>query len=247
VELDWSTFLLEIVNVLVLVWLLKRFLFRPVMKVIEDRKAAIAKTLADATRVQTEAESARERYEQRLVTWNDEQAKSRVQLQEELAAERQRRLAALQKELEREHEQASVREAQRTKEFVRQTEAAAILQAAQFAGSLLSRIAGPELERKLVEASVEDVSRLSPQQVEVVKGSLPPGTRARITTAFPLDEATRNRLAKGVEKMLGRTVEWEFGEDPALIAGVRISLGGWVLRGNLQDELKWFAEEEVYG
>jgi F-type H+-transporting ATPase subunit b len=110
VELDWSTFLLEIVNVLVLVWLLKRFLFRPVMKVIEDRKAAIAKTLADATRVQTEAESARERYEQRLVTWNDEQAKSRVQLQEELAAERQRRLAALQKELEREHEQASVRE-----------------------------------------------------------------------------------------------------------------------------------------
>jgi F-type H+-transporting ATPase subunit b len=62
-----------------------------------------------------------------------------------------------------------------------------------------------------------------------------------------LDEATRNRLAKGVEKMLGRTVEWEFGEDPALIAGVRISLGGWVLRGNLQDELKWFAEEEVYG
>jgi F-type H+-transporting ATPase subunit b len=247
VELDWSTFLLEIVNVLVLVWLLKRFLFRPVMKVIEERKAAIAKTIADADRIQEEAASAREQYEQRLLKWEDEQTRARAQLQEEIAAERQRRLAALQKDLDREQEQASVRAAQRTKEFVRQTEAAAILQAAQFAGSLLGRVAGPDLEGKLIEAAMEDVSRLSAQQADSVKAALPPNARARVTTAFPLDDPTRRRLVTTVEGLLGRPVEWEFGEDSRLVAGLRISLGAWVLRGNLEDELKWFAEEGVNG
>ncbi len=38
-ELNWSTLLLEIVNFLVLVWILKRFLYRPVLQVIEERRS----------------------------------------------------------------------------------------------------------------------------------------------------------------------------------------------------------------
>ena len=47
-ELDWTTFILELVNFVVLVWILNRFLYRPVMNVIDQRKAAIQRTLAEA-------------------------------------------------------------------------------------------------------------------------------------------------------------------------------------------------------
>ena len=35
---DWTTLLLQTVNLLVLVWLLQRFLFRPVMAIIAERR-----------------------------------------------------------------------------------------------------------------------------------------------------------------------------------------------------------------
>jgi F-type H+-transporting ATPase subunit b len=51
VELDWMTFVLEVINFLVLIWILNRLLYRPLMNVIAQRKAAIQKTLADAEEV----------------------------------------------------------------------------------------------------------------------------------------------------------------------------------------------------
>ncbi len=59
-ELDWSTFLLQIINFLVLVWILNRFLYQPVMKVIAERKAAVEKTLADSERARAEARALRD-------------------------------------------------------------------------------------------------------------------------------------------------------------------------------------------
>ena len=246
-ELDWSTFLLEIVNVLVLVWLLKRFLYRPVMTVIEERKVAIAKTVAEATRLQNEASALKEQYDRRLVGWEQEREKARVQLQEEIAAERHRRLTVLQADLEKERQQATVRESQRIKDVARQAEALALSQGAQFTASLLSRVAGPELETKLIDAIMEDWSRLPQHQVDAIRSALPANARGRVTTSFPLEQESRDGLVKKVEGRLDRTFEWEFVQDQNLLAGLRISLGGWVLRGNLQDELKIFADSGIGG
>lgn len=246
-ELDWSTFLLEIVNVLVLVWLLKRFLFRPVMKVIEDRKAAIAKTVAEANQSQSEAKALQMQYEQRLVDWEREKDKARTRFQEELTAERQRRLAALQVELEKEREQASARASQQIREMARQAESTAIEHGTRFATTLLGRLVGPDLEAKLIDVAMEDFSHLDPDRVEAIKTALPTNAHARVTTAFPLTPAARDRVIQAIQRRLDRTVTWEFVEDAGLLAGLRVSLGAWVLRGNLQDELSTFAEDKTCG
>lgn len=246
-ELDWTTFLLEIVNVLVLVWLLKRFLYQPVMTVIEERKAAVEKTLADAHRLQNEGKVLREQYEQRLVAWEKEKEQLRARLTEEITEERKRRLAVIQAELQQERDHASSRDRHRAKEIVRQAEATAVLQGAQFAAAFLSRISGPELEAKLVDASLDDLANLPQGQLEAVRANLPATVQGRITTAFPLESSSRSRVVKQVEALFDRTVTWEFIEDRELMAGLRVSLGGWVLRGNLQDELKFFAESGANG
>ena len=49
-QLDWSTFILEILNFLILVWILKRFLYKPILTMIAERKAAIEQTLATSER-----------------------------------------------------------------------------------------------------------------------------------------------------------------------------------------------------
>ncbi len=246
-ELDWSTFLLEIVNVLVLVWLLKRFLYRPVMTVIEERKAAIAKTVADAQRVQKEAQALQDRYDQRLVEWDKEKDQVRMQLQEEIAAERRQRLAALQVEIEKAREQHAARDSQQMKETIRQAEATAIAHGTRFAATLLARIATPELEGKIIDAALEDLAKLPPNQVDAMTSSLPANARGRVTTAFPLEPSRRDRLVSQVEELGRQRFEWEYAEDQELLAGLRVSLGGWVLRCNLKDELQFFAESESNG
>ena len=57
--IDWFTIGAQILNFLVLVWLLKRFLYQPVLDAIDKREKRIAATLADAAA--SKAQAAKER------------------------------------------------------------------------------------------------------------------------------------------------------------------------------------------
>ena len=51
-SIDWVTVLAQIANFLVLLWLLKRFLYRPILNGIDAREAAIAQRISDADAAQ---------------------------------------------------------------------------------------------------------------------------------------------------------------------------------------------------
>ena len=54
-HIDWWTLALQTVNVLVLIWILARFFFRPIMDVVAKRQAAADRLLADADAARKEA------------------------------------------------------------------------------------------------------------------------------------------------------------------------------------------------
>jgi len=62
---DWATLALQTVNVLVLLWLLRRFLFRPVADIIAKRKDAAERLLADAAAARDQAKAEAEQAAQR--------------------------------------------------------------------------------------------------------------------------------------------------------------------------------------
>jgi len=51
--IDWFTVVAQVVNFLILVWLLKRFLYRPILNAIDAREKRIATKLADAAAKRT--------------------------------------------------------------------------------------------------------------------------------------------------------------------------------------------------
>ena len=97
-EFDWTTVILEMLNFLVLIWLLKRFFYRPVQAVIEKRRAASEKILTDADARHREADALKGDYEQRLAQFAKERELAMAKLDEEIAVERERRLAAVELE-----------------------------------------------------------------------------------------------------------------------------------------------------
>lgn len=247
-EFDWTTFVLEIINFLVLVWILQRFLYKPVANAIARRKAEIDKSLADARAAQAEAEALKHQYENRLADWNQEKEKARAQLLEEIDAERIRSLTTLQASLEKERGKNRVLEQRRAVELRRSVEQVVLGKGTQFVARLLSRIACAELEGKMREAVLEDLQHLSEKELQ---GLRTPGQQAdskiRVASGYPMRQEERDSLAQALSRLIGKQVACEFAQDPELIAGLRITLGPWVLQANVQDELKFFAEAARHG
>jgi F-type H+-transporting ATPase subunit b len=243
VELNWSTFVLEIINFLVLVWILKRFLYKPILGVIEQRRRGIQDTLAHAESLRREAESLREQYERRLADWETERQQAREALVGEIDADRRQRIQALEAELSQTREREQVVEERRREEATRKTEQQAMMQAATFASRLLSATACPEVENRLVDLVVDELSGLSAERLSSLRAAWQrPPEEILVTSGFDLATDTRRRLEQALTALAGAAVPFRYEQSEDLLAGLRIVIGAWVLRANLQDELAAFAE-----
>lgn len=242
-ELNWSTFVLEIVNFLVLVWILKRFLYKPVLEVIARRRAGIEQTLAEARQQQADAQQLKADYEGRLDQWDRERIQARQSLDSELEQERTRARAALQAELEQQREKARVSEARRSDDVRRRTEEAALAQGASFATRLLEQAAGAEVEARLIELLLSELGDLPDERLATLRNhwAVAPQTIV-VTTAFPLAEPQQRRLEQAIADATGLDAPVQFERDATLLAGANIVAGPWILGANLRDELRGFAE-----
>lgn len=242
-ELDWSTIVLEIVNFLVLVWILKRFLYKPVLDVIAKRRAGIEEMIARAETTSATAESLKQQYEGRLADWERERAAARAGLRAELDAERNRLMAELQADIAQEREKARVAEERRLAEAQRRNEQIALAQSAVFAAKLLKPLAGPELDRGLAALTLSGLSGMPAEMFEALRRGAPEGTaEGEVASARPLDAALREGIDAALRKIFGAKLRCRHSEDASLVAGLRISVGAWVFSGNIRDELKGFAE-----
>ena len=242
-ELDWTTFVLEIINFLVLVWILQRFLYRPVMNVVAQRRAAISQSLQEAQATQQQATELKAQYENRLADWQQERETARKQLGDEIETERQKLMAQLQTELAEQHRKEQVLAARRDENLLREARQQAQVLSEQFAAKLLSRVAGPAVEGRLLEMLLEDLASLA----EAQRKSLAAAQRdnqapVQVISAFPLNNAQRQGLSAAMQKTLGMAINCEFREDPALLAGVGIHIGAHYLQANLKEELRFFGD-----
>jgi len=241
VEMNWSTFVLEIINFLVLVWILKRFFYKPVLEVIARRKAGIEKTLAEAKTFRAEAEKLREQYQSRVAEEEQERQMARETLSREIEAERARRMAELQTVLAQEREKIRVAEERRKLDAMRKMEETALVHGARFATCLLKETAGRETEARLAELVVAELDQLPAERLAALRGSDGMSREeAVVASAFPLSDDLRLRLRQSLATIAGREVRLRFEQNSELLAGLEITLGAWVLGANIRDELKGF-------
>jgi len=241
-QIDTTSFILQLVNFAVLVWILHRFLYRPVLAAIDRRRAAIDKTMSDAKSVREDAERLRGQFEGRLADWERERVKARSALESELTALRGKGLADAAQAVERERDRLAALQAKREADWKRDTEQRALDQAAAFASRLLERIADHALDERLVEVFAEDLSGWPPERIDLLaEAARAAGGRVSVRSARALPDAARARLARTLSERLRIECRPEYAVDAALIAGVSVAVGPWVLQANLRDELRAFS------
>jgi F-type H+-transporting ATPase subunit b len=242
-ELNWSTFLLEIFNFLVLVWILKRFLYQPVLDVITRRRVKIEDQLAEARQLHTDSDALKQQYEHRLSDWEQERQTAMEKLQDELEETRQKQLANLKSEIAREEEKTQVIRSRQNKQAILEIEKQALQQGAQFASRLLAEASGPELESRLFDLLLTDLAALSADQVSELSNKWgEPPEHILVTSAYPLPDDRRHRLEDILSKVTGLASPVHYEQDTALIAGLHITINAWALQLNVRDELQGFIE-----
>ncbi|MFD2234535.1 hypothetical protein [Phaeospirillum tilakii] len=214
-SLDWSTLALQTVNFLVLVWLLQRFLYRPVLAAIDRRRAAAteaAERAAAAERRGLEAEAA---WQARTRTLEAEAAE-RIAAAE---AEGQRRAASMLAEarIEADRLTAAARAAIAAE---RKAAGAALAEhaarvAATLAGRLLAAVAPGVGAAPFLTLLEQRLAALDPaERARFAEGG------ARVETAPPLSAAEAEAWRRRLAPHLGAV---EFVATPELIAGARIA------------------------
>jgi len=241
-QLDLTSFVLELINFAVLVWILHRFLYKPVLAAIDRRRAAVEQSLAQARTARDEAAALKSQVEQRLASWERERAEAKGKLAAELAAQRDKALAETARAAEQERARLAALQARQELERRSADERRALEQAAGFAARLLERVSGPELDARLIELLAADLGALPREGLEqLAKAARAAGGSVAVQSAHPLSQAARTRLEQALSESLGVECRAQYAVDQTLVGGVRVALGSWLLQADLADELGFFS------
>ena len=234
---DLWTLGFQAVNVLVLIWLLHRFFWKPVAAMITTRQAAAETLLEEAGAKRTEAETALA-----------EIAGTRA----ELAAERDAMLAKARKDAEAAHD-TLLTEARAEVETLHETAKSARVRAAEtlktsaihdaqglaitIAGQLAARLDGPATDAAFLGWLVEGLAALpEPERTALADVEL------EVVSATDQGSPAQDRIAKAISNVLGVPSSLTFRTDPALIAGHELHAPHFSLRNSWQADLARIAE-----
>jgi F-type H+-transporting ATPase subunit b len=253
-ELNWTTFLLEIFNFLILVWILKHFFYRPLQAAIARRQAAIEERVEAARKMQEDAKQLQQTYEHDLADIAQKRDQAWQELQRELRDERKKKQKELADALQQQRQKAEVIEQREVGEVRRQQQKRALQQGSRFATRLLEDCAGPELQARLLALTLDSLRKLPQDQLAALRQQVAGSRGAEnetvpapvmVASAFTLSAQDRTQVEQTLADILQHKVHCDFSEDVSLIAGLNIAIGPWVLGANVRDELQGFAALEL--
>lgn len=226
---DWFTLAAQLLNFALLLVLLRVFLYRPVLDLMDERERRTAAPLNEARRLADEAAAERQALRRDREAFERELAERREAALHEAEVQRAQRLGEIEREI------AELRAA---------AAAAVERDVGRVVDALIARIADlvvDEIRRTLASVAGAELDPPAWARFEERLRALPADERnnlaeaaqgeVRVVTARPLDAATADAARSALRELLGaRSVR--FDTDPALLLGVALEAGGLRLDGS---------------
>lgn len=236
--IDWFTVAAQIVNFLILVWLLKHFLYGRILRAIAARESRLAATLADAESKQKEAAEQLSHYQAKVHELEHQQeqliaeARLDAEKQHNELVERARQHAA---SLEAEWDADLNRERDAFLLDLRRRAAAEILALARRA---VADLACVDLQQCAVRVFLEKIHDLDRETCQKLgKGEL------LIRTAVDLPEETRASIEQNLQLQMERPVILRYERAPGIGLGIELRGNGWRIGWNSESYLETLDED----
>ncbi len=244
--IDWFTLIAQLLNFLILAWLLKRFLYHPIVTALDAREKKIASELQHATDVEQEAKKSMSEWKQK----NDELEKQRMQLMQQAAKEADDKKAELLIDARKEYENLRTRleESLHNDQKNLQQEIIGRISTEVFsiAEKVLSELADVSLEDCVVKIFCERLQKIEKADIGAMtelftQSNHPPIIRS----VFTMTPENCERVKKTMMEVFGIDSDIVFETDADLISGIELSMNGHSISWNIKaylDELNVTAE-----
>jgi len=233
--IDWFTVGAQILNFVVLVWLMKRFLYAPILAMIDAREKLIAGELADAKTKEADAETQRSTFEQKNQEFDKQRSALLAKATDDANAEKKRLLAEAAKAADT---MASTRRDSLTSEvktMIKSVRRRTQDEVFAISRKALSDLATTSLEERMADVFTRRLRGMDAASREALGAALKAG--AVVRGAFELPAAQQSAIQTALNETFSAAVPLRFETAPELIGGIELVAGGQKVGWSIEEYL----------
>jgi F-type H+-transporting ATPase subunit b len=236
--IDWFTIGAQALNFLILVWLMKRYLYKPILHAIDEREKRIAMELADADAKKAEAKQERDEFQQKNEKFDQQRAMLLSQATDEAKAERQRLLD----EAREEADTLSAKRQETLRFDANNLNQAISRQAKQEVFSIvrktLTDLASVTLEERMGEVFTRRLREMDDHSKEILGEALKKSSSpALVRSMFDLPVEQRAAIQNVLSETFSTEIQVQFETSPDLVSGIELTTNGQKLAWSIADYL----------
>jgi F-type H+-transporting ATPase subunit b len=235
---DWFTIVAQALNFLILVWLMKRFLYKPVLDAIDEREKRIATELANADAKKAEAQKEHDEFQHKNTEFDQQRAALLSKATDEARAEGQRLLEEARKaavDISSKRQEALKNEEQTLHQAIRQRTQQEVFAIARKA---LQDLATVSLEERLGEVFTRRLRELNGKAKEALGEAIKTASDpAVVHSTFDLPAEQRAAIQNALNETFSAEVRVQFETAPDLIGGIELTTNGQKVAWSIADYL----------
>ncbi|HLS29577.1 MAG TPA: hypothetical protein VK021_01840 [Flavobacteriaceae bacterium] len=245
-EINWFTVIAQIINFLILVWLLKRFLYKPVLNAIDEREKKIASRLADAATKKVEAKREQELFRKKNEVFDRERSAKMQKVHDQANSEKQRlfdearkEFTALRSKLKTSFKEKEQEIMDKLKKKTRDTVFA-------ITGKTLSDLANADLEKQILNVFIKKIENLNETDKTKFTNALKDNDAPIIVkSVFELSATSRQELEKAIEEIIGKQSDFQYLRKSKLVSGIELEVASYQLSWNIESYLDLLKKDSI--
>lgn len=245
-EVNWFTLVAQIVNFVILLFLLQRLLYRPVVKAMEEREQKIAKRMEEAEQKRNEADEKLQQYQERSKELEKEYDKRLADIQAEIEKRRKELIQEAQNEVneKKRNWQTALKEEQES--FLNQLRQWLVRETVEITRHALKDLAETKVEQRMIEMFISRIRSLEPEMKTEISKSIQESEKPIvISSAFDLLEEQQNQIVDTIQKeySVDDNFKTDFKISADLIAGIEIQIDDHRMSWSIRDYLTGLEEQ----
>lgn len=237
-RIDWLTVTAQIVNFLVLVWLLKRFLYGPIVRAMDGREQRIKDRLREAEHTKREAEEQARAYRDQKQALAQQQEAILAQAREQAMATRKSMEEAALKEIETRKREWLQRLEEQRESFMHELRRQTTEHFHALARQALSDLANAELQEQIALRFIAQIEKLDETAKEnLLRACAAAGESVKVRSRFGLSDNSRRRLTRALNQWLGKELKVDYEASEDVPCGIELSAGNQTISWNLDSYL----------
>lgn len=221
-RIDWTTLALQLINFAILVWLLQRFLYRPVLRVIDARRQAGDARYAEAQRMAETSKRQLADIEARKVSLAADRAAALTEAREQARQLVEARRAQAERDAKALLDGARQTLAQERQSLLAEARHVALDLAAAMARRVLAEMPASLVTEGWLERIDRHLKSLAPAERAELAGELTGGAALRVVSALPVSPGAEEGWRARLRETLGPDIGVTFETDARLISGAQL-------------------------